>query len=83
MKPIPLFDDWLLNSHQEIVRRFGQPRLCRQKIDCEDGDASVFPGGYINVIRDPESGMYKYWYPASGGNGHSLLCYLESEDGFT
>jgi hypothetical protein len=66
MKTVPLFDDWLLDSHQDIVRRFGQPQLCPQKVVCEDGDTSVFPGGYINVIRDPESGIYKYWYPVFG-----------------
>ena len=50
MKTIPLFDDWLLDAHQDIARCFGQAELCTDKVVCEDGD--------------PENGRYKYCTPS-------------------
>ena len=89
MKTITFFDDWMLDSRQDIVRRFGQPEECVQEIVCEDGDSTTFAGGYINIIRDPENDVYKCWYSVfgkqeiGGKNFNSFLCYLESDDGFT
>jgi len=90
MKTVPLFDDWMLDFHQDIVRRFGQPELCEQKIRCED-DLSIphaHGDGYVNVVRDPKRDVYRFWYTMAGQseiggkNFNNFLCYMESTDGF-
>ena len=87
MKTIPLFDDWMLDFHQDVRRRFAKPEPCPDKLVCE-GDGPFPAGGYVNILRDPENELYKSWYPVSGQreiagkNYNTFLCYLESEDGF-
>ena len=88
MKTIPLFDNCLLDAHQDIAPRFAQAELCTDKLVCEDGDSAAFPGGFINLIRDPDNRRYKYCYVLSGqhrsGGDYSKVfrSHLESAGGF-
>ena len=87
MKTICFFDDWMLDARQDIAREFGTPRPDDREIVFDDGEAPPL-GGYMNVIRDPDSGLYRLWYTVSGQreiagkNYNTFLCYAESKDGF-
>ena len=87
MQTILFIDDWMLDYRRNMVRRFRRPQLVEQEVFVDDGRMSS-DSGYSNVIRDPESGLYRRWVkvpgtrPLPGGNFSDTLCCLESEDGF-
>ncbi len=88
MKSILFLDDWLLDSRNNIKRRFMKPVPAGQKFMFEEPDPPLL-GGYMNVIRDPDRGGYRMWYPVNGKqeiagkNFNTFLCYAESTDGFS
>lgn len=87
MNTIFFHDDWLLDSRSNVVRRFIKPIPADRIFEFEDGEIFA-PSGYMNVIRDPASGLYRMWYPVNGRqeiagkNFNTFLCYMESEDGY-
>ncbi len=71
MKTILFLDDWMLDSRQDVVRRFVRPELSQREFGFEDRSLSP-AGGYVNVARDPETGLYKMWYTVAGRKMLSL-----------
>ncbi len=84
MKTILFFDDWMLDSRINIVRRFIPPTRVSETLSFDGPDS---PCGYMNVVRDPDRDIYKMWYPVqgtreiAGKNFNTFLCYAESRDG--
>jgi len=52
MKTFLFLDDWMLDSHRDIVRRFPQPK----QIPVEPVTEMC---SYATVIRDPERACYR------------------------
>lgn len=78
MKTFLFLDDWMLDSHRDIVRRFPRPRLLPAEPVAEMSN-------YATVIRDPERGCYRAWYNrffTVDGHVVGAKCLAESADGF-
>jgi hypothetical protein len=88
MNTILFLDDWLLDSRNNVTRRFIKPVPAAGKFGFEGAEPPALVG-YMNVIRDPESGLYRMWYSVNGKqeiagkNFNTFLCYAESKDGFS
>lgn len=89
-QPQYVFDNWIVDNHWAIhYKTEAIRRVLHPPVKYAGNPVIAGRGGYVNVDRDAETGLFRMWYQASrpspvkGRSGETALAYAESSDGIT
>ena len=70
MTTLLFFDDWWLETHHNIIRKMGQPRLIPEATLLDDLTKGIY--NFPTVYRDPETGKWHAFYQGVVGVSEEL-----------
>jgi len=85
-----LFDRYIIDNHWAIkYKNQSVQRVFHQPEKYEENPLIIGDGGYICILRDEDSGLFRMWYqtsiasPIKGRAGKYAIAYAESQDGIS